>query len=64
MAVEFLHSNGIAHRDLKPENILVMRNLSGSRVVLSDFGAATYFSTGSKISRMMSLVGTADYLAP
>jgi serine/threonine protein kinase len=62
IAVDYLHSNGIAHRDLKPENILVMRTGIGHRVVLTDFGAAGYI--GNSSGRMMSTVGTYDYVAP
>ena len=62
IAVEYLHANGIAHRDLKPENILVMRTGIGHRVVLTDFGCAGYI--GGNSGRMMSTVGTYDYVAP
>ena len=62
IAVEYLHANGIAHRDLKPENILVMRTGIGHRVVLTDFGCAGYI--GGTSGRMMSTVGTYDYVAP
>lgn len=62
IAVDYLHSHGIAHRDLKPENILVMRTGIGHRVVLTDFGCAGYI--GINAGRMMSTVGTFDYVAP
>jgi len=61
IAVDFLHTQGIVHRDMKLENILVMQYVTGSRVVLSDFGAAT---TIKNTSRLMSIVGTRGYLAP
>jgi serine/threonine protein kinase len=62
IAVEYLHSQGVAHRDLKPENILVMRRGIGHRVVLTDFGCAGYTKANS--GRMMTQVGTFDYVAP
>lgn len=62
IAIEYLHSQGVAHRDLKPENILVMRRGIGHRVVLTDFGCAGY--TRTLTGRMMSTVGTFDYVAP
>jgi serine/threonine protein kinase len=61
IAVQYLHSNGIAHRDIKPENILVMNTAVGHRVVLTDFGCA---ATISDKRRMESFVGTFDYVAP
>jgi serine/threonine protein kinase len=61
-AVEFLHSKGIVHRDLKMENILVMHIDIGHRVVLTDFGTAKWLKEPR--GRMMSLVGTRDYVAP
>lgn len=57
-----MHSKGIAHRDIKPENVLVMHTDFGGRVVLTDFGFATYVDPKSK--RMKSKVGTDGYLAP
>ncbi|EKD14883.1 serine/threonine protein kinase [Drepanopeziza brunnea f. sp. 'multigermtubi' MB_m1] len=62
MALEFMHSNGVAHRDIKPENVLIMQTDFGGRVVLTDFGFATY--TRERAGRMLSKVGTDGYLAP
>ncbi|OBT78783.1 CAMK protein kinase [Pseudogymnoascus sp. 05NY08] len=61
LAVQYLHSVGIVHRDIKPENILMMNTAVGYRVVLTDFGCAANLRA---MSRMESLVGTFDYVAP
>ena len=62
LAVDYLHSNGIAHRDIKPENILVTHTDFGHRVILTDFGFATYVNP--KTGRMMSVLGSEGYAAP
>lgn len=62
LAVQHLHDHGIAHRDLKPENILLSSASEGCRVVLTDFGAAKTFDEEQR--RMMTSVGTKEYLAP
>lgn len=64
-ALEYLHERGIVHRDLKPDNVLVTSLAEGSRVVLSDFGAATTVSSrGTQQQRMMTQIGTLEYTAP
>lgn len=62
LALQYVHSQGVAHRDLKIENILVTHTDIGHRVLLTDFGGATYVA--NKATRLMSLVGTAGYQAP
>jgi serine/threonine protein kinase len=62
LAVQFLHSKGIAHRDIKPENVLVTDTHFGGRVLLTDFGFATQVNVG--MGRMLSRLGTDGYAAP
>ncbi|QSZ30898.1 hypothetical protein DSL72_000456 [Monilinia vaccinii-corymbosi] len=62
LALEYLHSKGIAHRDVKMENILMTNTDIGSRVILTDFGLANY--TDKTTGRLFSAVGTEGYVAP
>ncbi|KAF7907570.1 uncharacterized protein EAF01_005156 [Botrytis porri] len=62
LALEYLHSKGIAHRDIKMENILITNTDIGSRVILTDFGLANY--TDKTTGRLFSSVGTDGYVAP
>ena len=62
LALEYIHSQGIAHRDIKQENVLVTTTDFGGRVLLTDFGFATYAKVGN--GRMLSKVGTEGFVAP
>jgi serine/threonine protein kinase len=62
IALVHLHENNIVHRDLKPDNILMCSSSTGSRVVLTDFGAARRID--HRRQRMTSIVGTEEYAAP
>lgn len=53
------HAAGIVHRDIKPANVLV----NGSRVVLTDFGAAAIQSDPALTGSGM-FIGTPAYMAP
>ncbi|KAI5309419.1 hypothetical protein KEM55_003267, partial [Ascosphaera atra] len=60
-ALEYLHGNNIVHRDLKPDNVLMTSLHNGYRIVLTDFGCAKRIPPAK---RLMSVMGTAEYIAP
>jgi TolB-like protein len=59
-AVEYAHSRGVLHRDIKPGNILL--NDRGEPLV-SDFGLAKMLD-GNDLTRSLTTVGTAGFIAP
>uniref|UniRef100_A0A8C2XKN4 Si:ch211-27e6.1 n=1 Tax=Cyclopterus lumpus TaxID=8103 RepID=A0A8C2XKN4_CYCLU len=56
-----LHDLGIAHRDLKPENLLYYHPGADSRLLVTDFGLAT-FADGTWC--LTTTCGTPEYMAP
>jgi len=61
MAVNYLHSLGIAHRDLKPENMLFETQNKGASVKIVDFGFAKMEHGGTPLT---TPIGTVAYAAP
>jgi calcium/calmodulin-dependent protein kinase I len=60
LVLKYLHSLGIMHRDLKPENIMISDS-DQIKVIIIDFGLATYFSYDDILSHCC---GTLGYTAP
>src|SRR6266478_4330437 len=60
-AVEYAHSRGVLHRDIKPGNILL--NDRGEPLV-SDFGLAKLLDGSSDLTRSLTTLGTAGFIAP
>uniref|UniRef100_A0A8D3BZ74 Si:ch211-27e6.1 n=1 Tax=Scophthalmus maximus TaxID=52904 RepID=A0A8D3BZ74_SCOMX len=60
--VGYLHGLGITHRDLKPENLLYYHPGADSRLLVTDFGLATFGGRSSWSLR--TTCGTPEYLAP
>lgn len=60
-AISFLHSRHITHRDLKIENWVLSGQDLWSPLKLIDFGLATHYTPGRRLSRV---VGSSLYVAP
>ncbi|KAK5849785.1 hypothetical protein PBY51_014091 [Eleginops maclovinus] len=72
--VAYLHNLGITHRDLKPENLLYYHPGADSRLLVTDFGLATFGGAGSEVVNgdnsgadswsLRTTCGTPEYMAP
>jgi tRNA A-37 threonylcarbamoyl transferase component Bud32 len=58
-----VHAGGIVHRDVKPENVLVGTARGQMVLKLTDFGVSR-LSYGASLTKMTSLIGTPEYMAP
>jgi len=60
-AVEYAHARRVLHRDLKPGNILLDDR---GEPLVSDFGLAKWLDANKEITKSLTAIGTAGYIAP
>lgn len=63
-ALSFMHEQGVVHRDLKPSNVMVLREPSGLRVKIMDFGIVHLTSPDQSLTKTGEILGSLNYMSP